>query len=86
MMKTKVKNPFANLPTIHGYLPLASDSALEYKKHKLYVSTQQSVKRNCESESDACRLCTPKYVPKNLLHKFFKAVMAILQIVGIIFK
>ena len=37
------------------------------KNYKLYVFTQQSVKRNCESESDECRLLTTKFVPKKKL-------------------
>ena len=36
MKKTQFQNNFENLPTVHGYLPLASDSALEYKKMLLH--------------------------------------------------
>ena len=41
------------------------------QKNTNFMFLHNKVKRNCESESDACRLCTPKYVPKNLLCKFF---------------
>ena len=69
MKKRLVQKNFANLPTIHGYrwhLTVHSST----KKYKLYLFTQQSVKRNCESESDACRLCNPKFVTKNLQGEF----------------